>query len=201
MQQSEEAGGEANESEEANSSSSKKRKLSAMTESAKPSKKKSKKGKKASQTEYGVTRGIDFINVSCVINFDLPTSVKSYIHRIGRTARAGKTGISLSFIVSKQATNNKKATLGAGERDDRAIKRDEKVWKRIEAYQRSNGVTNETMKEYNFDMNQIEGFRYRIEDVLRSLTKSLIREARIKEIKMEVLNSDKLKVSVTKCGH
>jgi len=178
---------------EGSASTSKKRKASEMSEPVKASKKKSKKGKKASQTEYGVTRGIDFINVSCVINFDLPTSVKSYIHRIGRTARAGKSGISLSFIVSKQATNNKKATLGAGERDDRAIKRDEKVWKRIEAYQRSNGVTNETMKEYNFDMNQIEGFRYRIEDVLRSLTRSLIREARIKEIKMEVLNSDKLK--------
>ncbi|MDA4133097.1 MAG: C-terminal helicase domain-containing protein, partial [Thaumarchaeota archaeon] len=37
--------------------------------------------------EYGVSRGIDFKNVACVINFDLPTSSRSYTHRIGRTAR------------------------------------------------------------------------------------------------------------------
>ena len=39
--------------------------------------------------DYGVSRGIDFNNVSFVTNFDMPTSVESYTHRIGRTARAG----------------------------------------------------------------------------------------------------------------
>ena len=42
-------------------------------------------------------RGIDVDGITHVINFDLPNEPESYIHRIGRTARAGATGVSLSF--------------------------------------------------------------------------------------------------------
>jgi ATP-dependent RNA helicase RhlE len=42
-------------------------------------------------------RGIDVDDVSHVINFDLPDVPEQYVHRIGRTARAGATGIALSF--------------------------------------------------------------------------------------------------------
>ena len=42
-------------------------------------------------------RGIDVSNISHVINFDLPNIAENYVHRIGRTARAGKTGIAISF--------------------------------------------------------------------------------------------------------
>ena len=42
-------------------------------------------------------------------------------------------------------------------------------------------------------MDAIEGFRYRVEDVSRSVTKAAIREARVKELKAEVMNSAKLK--------
>ncbi len=42
-------------------------------------------------------RGIDVEGVTHVINFDLPNEPESYVHRIGRTARAGSTGIAISF--------------------------------------------------------------------------------------------------------
>jgi ATP-dependent RNA helicase DDX56/DBP9 len=45
-------------------------------------------------------------------------------------------------------------------------------------------------------MDEIEGFRYRARDVLRSITSVAIKEARLKEIKNELLNSQKLKVNV-----
>jgi len=42
-------------------------------------------------------RGIDVEGVTHVINFDLPNEPESYVHRIGRTARAGATGVAISF--------------------------------------------------------------------------------------------------------
>ncbi len=42
-------------------------------------------------------RGIDVTGISHVINFDLPAEPESYVHRIGRTARAGAAGIAISF--------------------------------------------------------------------------------------------------------
>lgn len=50
------------------------------------------------------------------------------------------------------------------------------------------------IQEYKFDMKQVEAFRYRMEDALRSVTRSAVKEARIKELKEEIINSDKLKV-------
>ncbi len=44
-----------------------------------------------------VARGIDVEGVSHVINYELPNEAESYVHRIGRTARAGSSGVAISF--------------------------------------------------------------------------------------------------------
>jgi ATP-dependent RNA helicase RhlE len=49
-----------------------------------------------------VARGIDVAEVTHVINFDIPEVPENYIHRIGRTGRADKKGISITFITEKE---------------------------------------------------------------------------------------------------
>ena len=46
-------------------------------------------------------RGLDIDGMSCVINYDLPQCAEDYIHRIGRTGRAGSVGTALSFILEE----------------------------------------------------------------------------------------------------
>lgn len=51
------------------------------------------------------------------------------------------------------------------------------------------------MKPFNFKMEEVEGFRYRAKDAWKAVTRIAIREARLKEIRQEIMNSQKLKVS------
>jgi superfamily II DNA/RNA helicase len=48
-------------------------------------------------------RGIDVERISHVINFDAPADRESYVHRIGRTGRAGRTGVGITFVEAEQA--------------------------------------------------------------------------------------------------
>ncbi len=45
-----------------------------------------------------LSRGIDIKDINLIINFDVPGSAEDYVHRVGRTARADKTGIAISLI-------------------------------------------------------------------------------------------------------
>lgn len=49
-------------------------------------------------------RGLDIPHVTHVINFDLPTDIDDYVHRIGRTGRAGKKGLATAFFSDKDSS-------------------------------------------------------------------------------------------------
>jgi ATP-dependent RNA helicase DeaD len=48
------------------------------------------------------SRGLDIPDVSHVFNFDIPVDPEAYVHRIGRTARAGKTGTAITFVTPRE---------------------------------------------------------------------------------------------------
>uniref|UniRef100_T1IZ77 RNA helicase n=1 Tax=Strigamia maritima TaxID=126957 RepID=T1IZ77_STRMM len=131
-----------------------------------------KKGKFKRDKEYSSARGIDFQFVSNVINFDFPPNVNSYIHRVGRTARGTNNGSALSFISVSEIP----------------------IMKEVEEFlAKQSKAGHSIFKPFQFPMEKVEGFRYRSRDAYRAVTRVAIREARIKEIKRELLNSQKLK--------
>lgn len=129
--------------------------------------------KRDKDKESGVARGIDFQFVSNVINFEFPLDTDSYIHRVGRTARGNNKGTALSLVAMKEV--------------DRMMRVESELKKQLG--EEKDGV----FKPYNFCMQELEGFKYRAKDALRGVTKIAIREARLKEIRAEMINSDKLK--------
>ncbi|KAL4864408.1 hypothetical protein BDV12DRAFT_176303 [Aspergillus spectabilis] len=138
----------------------------------------------SAEKDYGISRGIDFQNVACVLNFDLPTTSKSYTHRIGRTGRGGKTGMALSFVVpADQFAKHKPTSIATAKHDEavlnKIIKRQSKLGHEV--------------KPYHFEMSQVDAFRYRMTDALRAITRLAIQEARAREIRQELVKSEKLK--------
>ena len=91
--------------------------------------------------------------------------------RVGRTARGVQSGTALSLVSGGEV-------------------------ERLEAVEEHLAEVcggDSQLKPYQFKMDELDGFRYRARDAWRSVTKIAIREARLKEIKIEILNSQKLK--------
>ncbi|KAK2587717.1 hypothetical protein KPH14_003830 [Odynerus spinipes] len=132
---------------------------------------KAKKGKRRKDKESGVARGIDFQFVANIINFDFPLDVNSYIHRAGRTARGKNQGTALSFVAIRERP---------------LLQEVEEELK--ECYGRD-----ELFRTYQFKLEEVEGFRYRAKDAWKAVTRIAVREARLKEIKQEIINCEKLK--------
>ncbi|TPX50791.1 hypothetical protein SeMB42_g01245 [Synchytrium endobioticum] len=147
-----------------------------------------RKRKRAAGDEYGVSRGIDFRNVLAVINFDLPSSTRSYMHRVGRTARGvGNEGFAMSFVVERQDegehNHSHKNVLNRQHNDG-------PIFAKI---QRKEEKLGREITPFKFDMTQVDAFRYRAQDALRAVTGGAVKGARLKDLKVEILNSERLK--------
>ncbi|KAI0565612.1 RNA helicase [Gracilaria domingensis] len=116
--------------------------------------------------EFGLSRGVDFRDVAAVFNFDMPKAAASYLHRAGRTARAGKSGTVLTLVC----------------RDD-----DEEG---VKSMGKEGGCH---IAPLAFRMDQIEAFRYRVEDALRMVTDAAVHGARLADVRREIVNSEQLK--------
>ena len=62
-------------------------------------------------------RGIDVADITHVINYDAPAAREDYVHRVGRTARAGARGVGITFVMDEQARDMAKIArdLGLGD--------------------------------------------------------------------------------------
>ncbi|CAL1687134.1 unnamed protein product [Lasius platythorax] len=132
---------------------------------------KTKKDKRRKDKESGVARGIDFQFVSNVINFDFPLDINSYIHRAGRTARGKNQGTALSFVAIRERP----------------------MMEKVEEQLKCTYNCESLFKTYLFKLEEVEGFRYRAKDGWKAVTRIAVREARLKEIRQEVINCEKLK--------
>jgi len=54
-----------------------------------------------------ISRGIDIPHITTVYNYDVPLDMKKYVHRVGRTARAGKEGVCWTLVEEQEARHFK----------------------------------------------------------------------------------------------
>jgi ATP-dependent RNA helicase DDX56/DBP9 len=164
---------------------------SSSDEAAPTSKEKSVQPNKLDK-EYGVSRGVDFHGVTIVVNLDFPRSIEAYTHRIGRTARGGSNGTAISLIEDGNFDELKMLAMIQEEQprlyfDDLA---NGEVVKGLQS-EHEEGAYQPSPLEFN--IGDIEGFRYRVEDTKRSVTRVAVKAARVRELKQEMLNSARLK--------
>jgi len=82
-----------------------------------------------------MARGLDLENVQNVINYDVPSYLKTYVHRCGRTARAGKKGTAYTLVKGEQAKHFKELLKKVGENNFKRFKIKENLEEYMPQYQ------------------------------------------------------------------
>uniref|UniRef100_A0A7S4W8V4 RNA helicase n=2 Tax=Alexandrium monilatum TaxID=311494 RepID=A0A7S4W8V4_9DINO len=124
---------------------------------------------KQADEHYSLTRGVDLNGVSTVINADVPTTVRDYVHRVGRCARGGASGTALTLCEEMEKA-------------------------RLEPILRSQAGTGamSELKPLPLQMSDAERFRYRVEDQAHGLKKKAVLKYLARELQLEALHSEKL---------
>ncbi|KAG2393868.1 hypothetical protein C9374_003632 [Naegleria lovaniensis] len=94
-------------------------------------------------------RGLDFPNVDLIVQFDIPEQPADYFHRAGRTARAGKKGVSVLFLTPRE----KEVALSYFNMMLNNDKEDEKDWEKLEEL--DNSVTDKQMNDIHREVQSI----------------------------------------------
>lgn len=89
------------------------------------------------------SRGLDIPQVGLVVNYDIPEHAKIYIHRVGRTARAGREGVAISLISQYDVIEFQKLEYALNRQLE------EKNYKNYESYDKINEIYNSVSEEYN----------------------------------------------------
>eukprot|EP00330_Aristerostoma_sp_ATCC50986_P009524 CAMPEP_0114592238 /NCGR_PEP_ID=MMETSP0125-20121206/14109_1 /TAXON_ID=485358 ORGANISM="Aristerostoma sp., Strain ATCC 50986" /NCGR_SAMPLE_ID=MMETSP0125 /ASSEMBLY_ACC=CAM_ASM_000245 /LENGTH=169 /DNA_ID=CAMNT_0001790771 /DNA_START=845 /DNA_END=1354 /DNA_ORIENTATION=+ len=93
------------------------------------------------------SRGLDIPSVDLVLNYDIPQSSKDYVHRVGRTARAGKSGRSVSFVTQYDVESYQKIEFLIGKKLDLYPTEEEEVLVFNERVQEAQRIANQEFKE------------------------------------------------------
>lgn len=86
-----------------------------------------------------VARGMDISGVEHVINYDVPVDMRKYVHRVGRTARAGKAGQAWSLVEKQEASYFKNLLRDAGRFDK--VKKIKVAERETEKFEEAYGVS------------------------------------------------------------
>ena len=156
--------------------------------------KKKRRGEKATKEEeeegdFGVVRGIDFSGVRTVVNYSVPRSATSYVHRAGRTGRAGARGA----VVTLFARGKGGGKTGGERSEGKAALEASLVASSPSSPSASGSTPRFRLLPYpRLPATAAAALRYRVDDVARALTKPALREARAQELRRELLNSSRL---------
>lgn len=93
------------------------------------------------------SRGLDIPNVDFVLNFDIPSNGKDYIHRVGRTARAGRSGHAISFVTQYDVENYQRIEKLIGKKLEEYPCEEKMVLVLLERVSEAQRIANQQMKE------------------------------------------------------
>ena len=156
-------------------------------------------------------RGLDIDDITYVINYDMPDDVDTYVHRIGRTGRAGKEGTAVSFVTSEELHFVKEFELRTGmEIEKRDVPEEEGLKdtvKKVIDYDQISDIFGMVRFEVNLGKNDGYGKVSLADFIIRN---ARVRDAAIGKIQLGADSSivevhkdfgNRMTMDLTKCKH